>query len=53
MPPLLPAGSHTLKYGLLTARGKEGGRAGVKVDTEAVIESKQLSAVKNKVCMAE
>jgi hypothetical protein len=37
----------------LTARGKEGGRAGVKVDSEAVIETKQLSAVKNKVCIAE
>lgn len=40
-----------LKYGLLTASGKDGGRAGVKVDCADVTESKQLSVAKNDRCI--
>ena len=40
-----------LKYGLLTASGKDGGRAGVKIDCADVTESKQLNVAKNDTCI--
>jgi hypothetical protein len=51
--PSLPAGNHVLRYGLFTARGKEGGRAGVKVDCAEVAASRLLRADNNVKCIVD
>lgn len=53
MSPSLPAGNHVLRYGLFTARGKEGGRAGVKVDCAEVAASRLLRADNNVKCIVD